>query len=85
MIQPELLDVVELLVDLPDVQLQAGDQGTIVEEYVCCRALAPDGARTLRLHALLAEVMPVAPLPTDGREGAVVLPSREADLDGICT
>lgn len=60
-------------------------QGTIVEEYVCCRALAPDGARTLRLHALLAEVMPVAPLPTDGREGAVVLPSREADLDGICT
>ena len=33
MIQPELLDVVELLVDLPDVQLQAGDQGTIVEEY----------------------------------------------------
>lgn len=33
MIQPELLDVVELLVDLPEVQLQAGDQGTIVEEY----------------------------------------------------
>ncbi len=33
MIQPELLDVVELLVDRPDVQLQAGDQGTIVEEY----------------------------------------------------
>ena len=33
MIQPELLDVVELLVDLPDVQLQAGDKGTIVEEY----------------------------------------------------
>jgi hypothetical protein len=33
MIQPELLDVVELLVDLPDVRLQAGDQGTIVEEY----------------------------------------------------
>jgi hypothetical protein len=33
MIQPELLDVVELLVDLPNVQLQAGDQGTIVEEY----------------------------------------------------
>ena len=29
MLQPELLDVVELLVDLPDVQLQAGDQGTI--------------------------------------------------------
>ncbi len=36
MIQPELLDVVELLVDLPDLQLQAGDQGTIGEEYDDC-------------------------------------------------
>lgn len=36
MIQPELLDVVELLVDLPEVKLQAGDQGTIVEEYDDC-------------------------------------------------
>jgi hypothetical protein len=33
MVQPGLLDVVELLVALPDVQLQAGGQGTIVEEY----------------------------------------------------
>lgn len=36
MIQPELLDVVELLADHPGVQLQAGDQGTIVEEYDDC-------------------------------------------------
>lgn len=33
MTQPEFLDVVELLVDLPDVRLQAGEQGTIVETY----------------------------------------------------
>lgn len=33
MTQPELLDVVELLVDLPEVELQAGDQGTILEIY----------------------------------------------------
>jgi len=31
--QPELLDVIELLVDLPEATLQAGDQGTIVEIY----------------------------------------------------
>ena len=31
MSQPELLDVVELLVNLPDRNLQAGAQGTIVE------------------------------------------------------
>ncbi|MBE9160553.1 DUF4926 domain-containing protein [Nodosilinea sp. LEGE 06152] len=33
MMQPELLDVVELLVDLPEVELKAGDQGTILEVY----------------------------------------------------
>ena len=36
MTQPELLDVVELLVDLPESQLQAGAQGTIVEVYDDC-------------------------------------------------
>ena len=29
-------------------------QGAIVEEYVCCRALAPQGGRTKRLHRMLA-------------------------------
>jgi len=31
--KPELLDVVELLVDLPESALQAGELGTIVETY----------------------------------------------------
>jgi hypothetical protein len=31
--QSELLDVVELLVELPEATLQVGDQGTIVEVY----------------------------------------------------
>lgn len=33
MIKPELFDVVELLVDLPEYNLQAGVRGAIVEEY----------------------------------------------------
>lgn len=33
MSQPELFDVVELLVNLPDHNLQAGAQGAIVEQY----------------------------------------------------
>lgn len=33
MIKPELLDVVELLVELPDVDVQPGELGTIVEVY----------------------------------------------------
>jgi hypothetical protein len=31
--KPELYDVVELLVDLPERNLQAGMQGTILEDY----------------------------------------------------
>ena len=31
--KPELLDVVELLVDLPESAIQAGELGTIVETY----------------------------------------------------
>ncbi len=58
-------------------------QGAIVEEYVCCRALAPEGARTQRLHAMLKQVMPVSPLP-DGRQSHVYLPWKNADLSGIC-
>ena len=33
MIKPELFDVVEFLVDLPDLEIKAGELGTIVEEH----------------------------------------------------
>jgi len=60
-------------------------QGAIVEEYVCCRALAPDAARTKRLHSMLKGAFPVSDLPRDGkREWDVYLPWKEADLGGIC-
>jgi len=42
-------------------------QGAIVEEYVCCRALAPDAARTKRLHSMLKGAFPVSDLPRDGK------------------
>ncbi len=58
-------------------------QGAIVEEFVCCRALDPTAPRTARLHALLSQVMPVAPLPT-GRPYAVGLPWEGVELRGIC-
>lgn len=58
-------------------------QASIVEEYVCCRALAPQGPRTARLHALIAQVMPVAPLP-QSREWTVGLPWDGVELKGIC-
>lgn len=58
-------------------------QGAIVEEYVCCRALAPGAARTRRLHAMLKAALPVSDLP-ERRESDVYLPWKDADLSGIC-
>ena len=57
--------------------------GAIVEEYVCCRALDPTSPRTARLHAMLSDVMPVAPLPS-GRAFAVGLPWDGVEIDQIC-
>lgn len=59
-------------------------QGAIVEEYVCCRALAPTAARTKRLHNMLRAALPVSDLP-QSRESDVYLPWKDADLTGICT
>lgn len=58
-------------------------QGSIVEEYVCCRTLAPDADRTRRLHEMLAAVMPVAPIEAT-RVDNVLLPWRGVTLEGIC-
>ncbi|APX13686.1 hypothetical protein BWR18_04325 [Tateyamaria omphalii] len=58
-------------------------QGSIVEEFVCCRALDPQGDRTQRLHALISQSMPVAPLP-QSRQSDVLLPWDGVQVDGIC-
>lgn len=58
-------------------------QGSIVEEFVCCRALAPQAPRTRRLHDLIAAVMPVAPLP-QSRRSDVRLPWDGVEFRGIC-
>lgn len=59
-------------------------QGAIVEEYVCCRALDPKGARTKRLHDMLAREFPVQDLPQSRPDTEIVLPWDKADLRGIC-
>jgi hypothetical protein len=61
-------------------------QGAIVEEYVCCRALDPAAPRTKRLHAMLKGAFPVANLPRDGKsEWDVYLPWKDAEVRGICS
>lgn len=59
-------------------------QGAIVEEYVCCRTLAPEAARTKRLHSMLSEAFPVSTLPKV-RESDVYLPWDGVELEGICS
>ena len=58
-------------------------QGSIIEEYVCCRALAPKAPRTRRLHDMISGVMPVSDLP-QSREADVYLPWKDVELNGIC-
>lgn len=58
-------------------------QAGMVEEYLCCRTLDPQGARTRRLDALLRGHLPLAPLP-DGPE-TVWLPRGGEDPRGICS
>ncbi|MEM8579512.1 MAG: hypothetical protein AAGF60_16810 [Pseudomonadota bacterium] len=58
-------------------------QGALVEEFVCCRALAPQAPRTKRLHALISQVMPVAALP-QSRPHDVRMPWDGADIARIC-
>ena len=59
-------------------------QGAIVEEYVCCRALDPDAPRTKRLHDMLGDHFDLAALPGGRRESSVMIPWRGAAVQGIC-
>ena len=59
-------------------------QGSIMEEYICCRSLDPAAPRTARLHALVAAEMPVKPLPAS-RAYSVGLPWDGVQLEGICS
>ncbi|QQA44380.1 hypothetical protein [Pelagovum pacificum] len=56
-------------------------QGALVEEYVCCQALAPEASRTQRLRALLSQEMPIGEWRAPQ---SVLLPYDEVELAGIC-
>lgn len=60
-------------------------QASLVEEYVCCRALDPGGARTARIERLLKQSMPLAPRldRLDGRK--ILVPWDGVDRRGICS
>lgn len=59
-------------------------QGSIVEEYICCRMLDANAPRTARLQSLIAQEMPVDRLDRLLGEGWVRLPWKGAQTEGIC-
>ncbi|WP_206615026.1 hypothetical protein [Mesobaculum littorinae] len=67
------------------LQFSYEQQGSLVEEYVCCRTLDPEGARTDRLRALLAPHFPGLARTTGPEVGTVLVPWGEAPIAGICS
>lgn len=59
-------------------------QGSIVEEYVCCRLLDPQAPRTDRLRRMIAAHMPIDGLETRIDRPLVGLPWAGVETEGIC-
>ena len=59
-------------------------QASLVEEYVCCRAIDPAGARTARLETLIGQVMPVTPWRERADEVELFLPWDGIEPRGMC-
>ena len=56
-------------------------QASIVEEYICCKALDPTAPRTERLASMLRGAFPLGDLRIPE---TVILPWDEAETKGIC-
>lgn len=79
---PYLIDIDE---NLKFTDYAWEQQGSIVEEFVCCRALDPDGARTEKLTTLVAQVFPAAARQSSVTPGGVNIPWKGAETAGICS
>lgn len=59
-------------------------QGSIVEEYVCCRLLDPQAPRTGRLRQMIGKYMPVDRIDAAIDRPLVIVPWKDALTTGIC-
>lgn len=60
-------------------------QASLVEEYVCCRALDPAGARTALLETLISPYMDLTPISERISRPEVLLPWAGVEVRGICS
>lgn len=80
-VDPYLFDSTEQIAFL---DLGYEQQASMVEEFVCCRTIAPEAARTQRLYQTLRAVMPVEHPTQTPRATSVTGIWEGADLAGIC-
>jgi hypothetical protein len=80
-VDPYLFDPTE---EIKFLEMGYEQQASLVEEFICCRTLAPDAARTHRLYETLAAVMPVQHPTQTPRPVEVLGVHEDADLLGIC-
>jgi len=77
--------LVEIDPEKPFLDYAYEQQGVIVEEFVCCRALDPEGARTEDLYRLVTQVFPAAARTGAVQAGRIRLPWTGAETRGICS
>ncbi|SMX33028.1 hypothetical protein [Octadecabacter ascidiaceicola] len=80
-VDPYLFDPTE---EIRFLDMGYEQQASLVEEYICCRTLAPEAARTQRLYDTLSAVMPVQHPTQTPRPAEVLGVHEDADLLGIC-
>lgn len=79
---PYLIDV---NIDRPFLDYAYEQQATIVEEFVCCRALDPEGSRTDALHKVVTQVFPEAARRSLVGQDTVFVPWQDVERRGICS
>ncbi len=73
----------------PDQEIRFLDMGyeqqaALVEEFICCRTLAPEAPRTERLYQALSQVMPVQHPSQTPRPSQIIGIHPDADVTGVC-
>lgn len=80
-VDPYLFDPDE---DVVFLNMGYEQQASLVEEFICCRTLAPNAARTQRLFDALSQVMPVQHPTQTPRPNEIYGVYENADLAGVC-
>lgn len=71
--------------DRPFLSYGWEQQGTLTEEFVCCRALDPTGAKTQALYQMLSREFPTIARRELTALADVALPWDGAEISGICS